>query len=205
MPDGGHVLHRVEGVGEGGAEFIVGTACHEERGAFPDAVQYIHTAAGLGIASGAVLNVHGHVVRKAFVQNGTQHRGIGAVGVQLDLVAQQADPAQQVRQVRVKGGLAAGDAHALQPAAALLQEGEELVLCHAVRAAPGQHQRGIVAEGAAEITAAEKHGAGDAAGKIQQRQLLQSRNLHTVPSFARVQPQYSPIYRVLSTRFSKVS
>ena len=57
-----------------------------------------------------VFYIHGHIVHQALIDDGFQHVGAVAVGIQLDLVAQRADLTQQLRQIGVERRLTAGDA-----------------------------------------------------------------------------------------------
>ena len=159
----------VEGVADRGAELIWHRAAHQESGALPDLGQDVDAAAGLPVAVRGVLDVHGHIVQQAGLHHGPQHLGAGAVGVQLDGKAQRPDLSGHVQQTRLERRLSAGEAYAVQLASAGLQKvqhrfGGEGGL------SLGQDQGPVVAEGAAQLTAGEKHRGCQMAGIVQQRQ-----------------------------------
>ena len=70
--------------------------------------------------------------------------------------------------------LAAGYRNAVQHALTLPQKAQHLLLIRVLPNKLRQHERGVVAERAAEIAARREHGTRDLAGVIQQRELLQS-------------------------------
>ena len=54
----------------------------------------------------------------------------------------------------------------------LFQKGEKFLLVYLRLSGTGQDERAVLAEGTAEVAAAQKHGAGHLAGIVQQRQFL---------------------------------
>ena len=81
--------------------------------------------------------------------------------------------APEIRQVFLQRWLAAGDADPIQHSLPLFQKGQQL-FCGDGRIGGRPKQVGIVAEGAAEIAALQKYGAGNLAGIIQKCHFLQS-------------------------------
>ena len=106
---------------------------------------------------------------------------MATVGVQLHGVAQVLNGPQQPGKIRPQQRLAAGDGHTVQQALPLFQKGQQSGVVHD-RLHAAQHQAAVVAERAPKIAPRQKHRAGHMAGKIQQRQLLYSMNVHVVPS-----------------------
>ena len=133
----------------------------------------------LGIEAGGVFNVHRHAVYKPLLHEGDEPLRKGAVRIELDLIAERADLAQEVRHVGVQKRLAARDGDAVEQALTLLQESENRLHAAVGRAQRLRNdQRSVVAEGTAEIAPAGENRAGDQTGIVQQRHLLQSGNEH---------------------------
>ena len=124
--------------------------------------------AGFRVFGARILNVHRGVIDQPRFDHSAQHVGAVAVGVQLDGEAEGADLLGERGQVLVQRRLAAGDADAVKDAGPLLQEREERLLGHLRLACAGQNERAVLAEGTAEIAAAQKDRAGCFFGKIEQ-------------------------------------
>ena len=77
------------------------------------------------VACGRSLDVHGHVVEQSVIQQPGQHVGVGPVCVELDLVAEFMDLAEEGREVLLKGWLSSGDTDAVQLSRAVEKEVEE--------------------------------------------------------------------------------
>ena len=107
---------------------------------------------------------------------------MAAVGVQLDGEAQGLDLLQQPLQPGAEQGLPAGDADSVQQPPPLGEKGQQLSAVHGGGEGAG-HQVPVVAEGAAEVAPPQKDRAGHPARPVQQRQFLQSLNVHGQRSF----------------------
>ena len=73
---------------------------------------------------------------------------------------------------------AAGNGDAVEDAFSLLEEREEFLRIESRAKLFGQNERGVVAEGTAEVAARGKDRAGYVAGIIQQSELLEPAELH---------------------------
>ena len=169
-------LSRVQALDDGGAEFIFHPAFEQEVLAALDRrdVQQ-REARRLGIEAGGVLDVHRHAVDQPLLHEGDEPIREGAVRVELDLIAQRADLPQEVRHIGVQKRLAARDGDAVEQALTLFQEGKNRLHPAVGRAQRLRNdQRRVVAEGTAEVAPAGENRAGNAAGIVQQRHLLQA-------------------------------
>ena len=162
------------------AKFIIDPARHQKARALPDllhkgcrlrGVFRLRDAGSQGIFGRTVLDIHRDVIDKSSLKHLPENSGMGSVGVKLYRVPQCSDPADEIRQVRMQAGFSARDRHAVQKSLSLFQEGKELRFLHDGRRL-SRSQLIIVAVGAAQIAAAQKHCAGHVAGKIQQCHFL---------------------------------
>ena len=171
-----------------GTELVVHRALQQKGSALPHRRQVkARQSHRGGVFRRAVLDIHGHVVHQSRRHHGPQRLRMAAVGVQLHGVAQLLYRAQQRRKLPPQQRLAAGDGHAVQQTPPLFQEVQQSrVVRDRLHAA--QHQTAVVAEGTAEVAPLQKHRAGHAAGKVQQRQLLQSVDIHTHSSLFCISP-----------------
>ena len=117
--------------------------------------------------SGEFFYIHCDPVHKTGVYYINKSVGKGAVRVELYLVAKPVHLFKKFGDVAVQKRLPR-DGDAVQRAPALPEKGENSLLIRVVRQPFRQHERGIVAEGAAEIAAARKHRARHPPGVIEQ-------------------------------------
>ena len=161
-----------------GAKLIVRLPRQQQRCALLHRFQiHLRQTAGLPIAGKAVFDVHGRIVHQPRPDHGLQRPGMEPVGIQLHRIAQRLYLLQQRRQLRPQQRLSAGEGHAIQQPPALFQKGQQRFPVQ-LRRRRSAEQPAVMAEGAAQVAAAQKDRAGHPAGKIQQRHLLQPVNFH---------------------------
>ena len=147
-----HLFVAMEGFDDGGAEFVVDVATHDEFDGFLNFFG-AGEAGDFGVAGESGFDVHGDVVDEgeAFFQ----HLGLCTVGVEFDFEAAFAEEFNQFDEVGGEGGFAAGDADGIDPV------GFE-ARADFVEPLPGEsglfgaHEGGVVAEAAGEVAAREK-------------------------------------------------
>lgn len=164
---------------DGGAELVGHAPFEQKRNALADGGQVkVGDADRLAVAGGAVFDIHGDIVDRARLDERTEAVGARAVGIQLDAVAERADPFDKRQDVFLQKRLAARDADAVQPPDPLHEEGKKFRLGDGGLNALGEYKRGVVTEGATEVTATEEDGSRNAPGEIEKRQFLQSADVH---------------------------
>ena len=167
----------------GGAELIVHMALQQPGHALPDGPQVqAGDPCGLSVPLRGIFDVHGGVVHQPQGPQPGQELGVAGLAVQLDGEAQGLDLLQKSLQPGAEQGLSAGDADPVQQPLPLGEESQQLPAVHGGGEGAG-HQVPVVAEGAAEVTAPQENRAGHPARPVQQRQFLQSLNVHGQRSF----------------------
>ena len=100
-----------------------------------------------------------------------------AVGIKFGAEAERTDLAQQFRQILMQAGLAAGDCDAVKQSFSFLQTSKQFFIIHD-RLRRAARKLEIVTVRAAEITPAQKNGAGNVSRIVKKRHLLKSVYFH---------------------------
>jgi len=159
------------------AKLVINTRAGEQSHTGADAGGFDRAPGGRGVVFGNILEVHGAVVDQTLIEEAAQHIGTGAVAVELDGVAQVAQPVQEKRQIRMQAGLAAGDHYAAEAAPAAAEMREQLRQ-RQLTPRPTGHQVRIVAPAAAQVAALGEDHRGQHAGVVDETARHQARDHH---------------------------
>lgn len=167
---------------EGGAELVVDARKHNEGKRRADQLDVkIADADGLRVFFGRVFDIHRHLIAKSLGNDACKALGVGAVGVELDLiVADVAHAAKEILKIGLQKRLAAADGDSVKDALAFAKMREDLVDTVALGPAGIENERRIVAEGAAKVASAREDRAGSQPGVIEKCEFIESLNVHFV-------------------------
>lgn len=157
-----HLFVGVEGLDNGGSEFVVDATAHDELDGFFNFFS-LSEAGDFGVAGESGFDVHGDVVDEgeAFFQ----YVGPRAVGVEFDFEAALAEELNQFDEVGGEGGFAAGDADGIDPVG--FEACADFVDPFPSEADLfGAHEGGVVAEAARKIAAGKKKDPAEASGEV---------------------------------------
>jgi hypothetical protein len=171
LADGAHLVFVVPGLDYGRPKFVPLGALAQQGDGLGDAID-VRKSGPLGVVGGREFDVHRHVVDHG--QEFFEHVGAGSVGVELDAKVPLAEFLDDLEDVGVEGGFAAGHHDAFDPVVAELLAGFLDVGPAHGGGVDVAHQRGVVAEAAAEVAAADEKDGGHLAGIVDHRGILQN-------------------------------
>ncbi len=180
------IFGRVDAGDDGGTKFIRHTGGHQQFHGLLEAFD------GDGCDTGcerilflAVLDIHRPKVHQTRGEERFHLVGEDAVGIELDEKAKVFDTADEVEQVGVQGGLAAGNDHALEQSLAGREKFEKLLFAidgeqFRGTARDGSDELGVVAIGATKRATGREHDSGQVIRVVDKGERFEASDTHRI-------------------------